>query len=85
MTCLKKICCIFLREIGKRFMEKYDEQKLLEKSLRTKRKDEEEIQRKLQYIDKELEKNQNILSHLYEDRLNDVISVRQYSFNGKEI
>lgn len=46
----------FLKEIGKRFMEKYDDQKLLENSLRTKRKDEEEIQRKLQYIDKELEK-----------------------------
>ena len=65
-------------------MEKYDDQKLLENSLRTKRKDEEEIQRKLQYIDKELEKNQNILSHLYEDRLNDVISVRQYSLMAKK-
>lgn len=74
----------FLKEIGKRFMEKYDDQKLLENSLRTKRKDEEEIQRKLQYIDKELEKNQNILSHLYEDRLNDVISVRQYSLMAKK-
>ena len=35
-------------------------------------------------IDKELEKNQNILSNLYEDRLNDVITVRQYSLMAKK-
>lgn len=74
----------FLRELGKRFLEKYDEKKLLENSLRMKKSDEDHIQKKLLQIDKELEKNQNILSNLYEDRLNDVITVRQYSLMAKK-
>lgn len=74
----------FLKELGERFLVKFDDKKLLENSLRMKRVDEDRIQKKLLQIDKELEKNQNILSHLYEDRLNDVITVRQYSLMAKK-
>lgn len=74
----------FLREIGEKFLENYDDQKLLENSMHMQRADEEQIQKKLLQIDKELEKNQTILSNLYEDRLNDVISVRQYSLMAKK-
>jgi len=74
----------FLREIGEKFLENYDDKKLIEKSMRMQRADEEHIQKKLIQIDKELEKNQTILSNLYEDRLNDVISVRQYSLMAKK-
>lgn len=74
----------FLREVGEKFLENYDDKKLLENSIRMQRADEEQIQKKLLQIDKELEKNQTILSNLYEDRLNDVISVRQYSLMAKK-
>lgn len=73
----------FLRTIGEKFLENYDDKKLLDSSMSIQRADEESIQKKLFQLEKEREKTQNRVSHLYEDRLNDVISVRQYTLMAK--
>jgi DNA repair ATPase RecN len=75
---------LFLREIGKTFLENYDIKKLVEKALSIVREDEDIIKKKLNQIENDYNKNQTILSHLYEDRLNEVISFKQYSLMAKK-
>jgi DNA invertase Pin-like site-specific DNA recombinase len=75
---------LFLREIGKTFLENYDIKKLVEKALSIVREDEDSIKKKLNQIENDYNKNQTILSHLYEDRLNEVISFKQYSLMAKK-
>jgi len=74
----------FLREIGTRFLNDYDEKKLLKDALSMQNQGIVNLDKMTSQIEKEMEKNKGILSRLYEDRLNDVISVKQYKMMSEK-
>lgn len=69
---------LFLRQIGTQFLLDYDEKKILKEALNLQNQDLVNLDKMTSQIRKEMEKNKCVLSKLYEDRLNDVISVKQY-------
>lgn len=74
----------FLSQIGNRFLENYNKEQLIKEALRIQRKDQDILLNRMEQIDKEINKNHNILNQLYEDRLNHVISVAQYKIMAEK-
>lgn len=74
----------FLKEVGKVFLEKFDEEKLITQAMNIRQKELIENERELKKIESEKEKNQKIIANLYDDRLNEIISTRQYVMMSKK-
>lgn len=74
----------FLKEVGKVFLEQFDEEKLITQAMNIRQKELIETERELNKIESEKEKNQKIIANLYDDRLNEIISTRQYVLMSKK-
>lgn len=74
----------FLRKVGKNFLNDCNQEKLIKDSMDIKNKEINLFQKKLECTKREIEKVQSIISNLYEDRLNEIISIRQYSMMSKK-
>lgn len=74
----------FLQEVGKVFLEQFDEEKLITQAMNIRQKELIETERELNKIESEKEKNQKIIANLYDDRLNEIISTRQYVMMSKK-
>ena len=75
---LEKDIIEFLNEIGEKFIRQYDLRDLILDSVYVYNKDLEEMENKLQEINKKIEKKINIISNLYNDKLEGVISTDVY-------
>lgn len=75
---LEKDLLAYLRTIGKKFLETYDSTSLAQKSINQKEINNHYIMKSINEVKSSISKNQNILSNLYEDYLNEVISQKQY-------
>lgn len=68
----------FLNEIGSKFLKTYDSDKLVKDTIYYYNKDLEDIESKLKEINLNIEKKYKIISSLYEDKVNEVISIDVY-------
>lgn len=75
---LEKDLIHYLNEIGEEFMKHYDLRNLVEDSVYIYNKDIEEIERELKDINRKIDKKINIISNLYNDKLEAVISLEVY-------
>lgn len=74
----------FLRKIGEVFLRDYNEENMIQESIKIQKTEIIKLEKQIEMNLKEIEKNQNILTSLYEDRLNEVIAVRQYTMMAKK-
>lgn len=74
----------FLREVGEAFLKQYDDEKLISKAMMIRQTELIQNQQELKKIESEKEKNQKIIANLYDDRLNEIISTRQYVMMSKK-
>ncbi len=75
---LEKDITHFLNEIGEEFIKNYDIRNLVEDSVYVYNRDIDEMQKELNKIDNNIQKKINIISNLYNDKLEGVISVDVY-------
>ena len=71
---LEKDIINFLNEIGEGFIKHYDIRNLVEDSVYVYNRDIEEMQKELNQIDNNIQKKINVISNLYNDKLEGVIS-----------
>lgn len=74
----------FLKNIGTKIVENYDIELLVDKCLALKSTGKNQLQAHLKQLESEIKKTQNILTRLYEDRLNEVISLNQYTLMAQK-
>ena len=75
---LEKDIINFLNEIGEKFIKHYDIRNLVEDSVYVYNRDIDEMQKELNQIENNIQKKINIISNLYNDKLEDVISIDVY-------
>ncbi len=75
---LEKDIIAFLNEIGEEFIKHYDLRNLIEDSIYIYNRDIEEMEIKLQEVNKKINKKINIVSNLYNDKLEGLISTDVY-------
>ena len=66
-----------LKEAGEAFLSEYDDEALISKAVMIQQKE------LIHKLESEKEKNQKIIANLYDDRLNEIISARQYVMMSK--
>lgn len=74
----------YLKEVGSAFIQNYEANDLTKKCLREKQKNSIQLSEKQKEIEVEISKTQDIISNLYEDRLSNVISTKQYTMLSKK-
>lgn len=74
----------FLRKIGEEFLKDCEQEHMIKESVKIQKAELLQLEKQIEKNEKEIEKNQNILTKLYEDRLTEVITVRQYSMMAKK-
>lgn len=74
----------FLRKIGEEFLNECDKKRLIEESIKIQKSEIIKFEKQIEKNEREIEKNQNILTRLYEDRLTEVITVKQYATMAKK-
>lgn len=74
----------YLKEVGSAFIQSYEANDLTKKCLREKQKNSIQLSEKHKEIEVEISKTQDIISNLYEDRLSNVISTKQYTMLSKK-
>ena len=72
-----------LKEAGEAFLSEYDDEALISKAVMIQQKELIQNQQELHKLESEKEKNQKIIANLYDDRLNEIISARQYVMMSK--
>lgn len=77
-NCLESDILHYLREIANEFMKHYNISELVDDSIYSYHSDLNELNEKLSIIHKKIENKQKIIYSLYEDKMNDVISVDTY-------
>ena len=75
---LEKDIINFLNEIGEEFIKHYDIRNLVEDSVYVYNRDIDEMQKELNKIDNDIQKKINIISNLYNDKLEGIISIDVY-------
>lgn len=75
----------FLKFVGKKFLEDYNYECLLNDSINFDCKELTELKNDYQQLENEVIKKEEMLERLYEDRLNDIISLKQYSLIAKKL
>ena len=75
----------FLKFAGKKFLEDYNYECLLNESMQICQKKLVELKNSLNKVQREILKKESMLTHLYEDRLDEIISVKQYILMSKKI
>ena len=83
-TYLEEDVLCFLRKIGEKFFEVCEKEDILKESVKIEQKQLYQLEQESEKIEKEMVKHQNILTKLYEDRLNGVINTRQYTMMSKK-
>jgi hypothetical protein len=68
----------YLNEIGEEFIKHYDLRNMVEDSVYIYNRDIEELEKQLEEINRKMEKKINIISNLYNDKLEEVISLEVY-------
>lgn len=81
---LEKELLYYLKEVGKLFLKQYNDEKLIRQAINIQQKELIENEKELKKIEDEKEKKQIILTNLYEDRLNEIISAKQYVIMSKK-
>lgn len=74
----------YLKEIGKLFLSCYDNTRILEESGKIRHSNVIRYEDKLKDIQMEISKNHSIIERLYDDRLHDIISSKQYTIMAKK-
>lgn len=82
---LEKDLLKFLKFAGKKFLEDYNYECLLNESMQICQKKLVELKNSLNKVQREILKKESMLTHLYEDRLDEIISVKQYILMSKKI
>lgn len=73
----------FLKEVGKSFYATYEDDKLVSQALKIQQQKMLQCVLEMQKVTSEKEKNQKIIANLYDDRINEIISTRQYVMMSK--
>lgn len=81
---LEKEILQFLKEIGKLFFASYDKTTILEESRRIQQSNVIKYEDNLKQLEKDISKNHSTIERLYEDRLSDIISSKQYTLMAKK-
>ncbi len=74
----------YFHEIGKNFMKEFNQENFMKKVLHLKSQENRYIQNRVDELSKDIKKNEKIILKLYEDRLNDIISLGQYTMLIKQ-
>lgn len=81
---LEEDILLFLKELGSKFLKKYDSSKLVEDAIYYFNRDVEKLNNDLVNVSKKIDKKYKVISSLYNDKVDNVISVDVYKKLSKE-
>lgn len=83
-TYLEEDLLHYFKKIGEMFLDDINQDELIKESIKIQKSDLLKAEKELEQIKRNMIKIQEVISRLYEDRLNEVITVKQYSLMAKK-